>query len=76
LVVAESGLVESLAEAFPESRFFETEVEVFCPNMKLVNIKDVLAALEAARTPDLAAAGLSRPGADAPIASEVKDDIP
>jgi quinolinate synthase len=52
LVVAESGLVESLSEAFPESRFIETGTEVFCPNMKLVNIKDALAALEAVRTPE------------------------
>jgi quinolinate synthase len=59
LVIAESGLVETLAEAFPESLFFETRTEIFCPNMKLANIKDVLAALEAAWAPDLAARGES-----------------
>ena len=58
LIVAESGLVESLSESFPESLFFETATEIFCPNMKLVNIKDVLAALEAAWAPDLAAASM------------------
>ncbi|MDR1656403.1 MAG: quinolinate synthase NadA [Deltaproteobacteria bacterium] len=47
LIVSETGLAESLREAFPGSRFYETEVEVFCPNMKLVNIKDLLACLEA-----------------------------
>ncbi|MDR2456232.1 MAG: quinolinate synthase NadA [Deltaproteobacteria bacterium] len=59
LVIAESGLVETLAEAFPESLFFETGTEIFCPNMKLANIKDVLAALEAAWAPELAARGES-----------------
>ncbi|MDR1545763.1 MAG: quinolinate synthase NadA [Deltaproteobacteria bacterium] len=33
LVVGESGLVESLRAARPEKRFWETDVEVFCPNM-------------------------------------------
>jgi quinolinate synthase len=66
LVVCESGLVESLSEAFPESRFLETGAEVFCPNMKLVNIKDVLAALETvgAVAPGRLAAGLPAAGAD------------
>jgi quinolinate synthase len=59
LVVAESGLAESLSESFPESLFFEIETEMFCPSMKLVNIKDVLAALEAAWRPEAA----SREGA-------------
>jgi quinolinate synthase len=61
LVIAESGLVESLSETFPESRFFETETEVFCPNMRLVNIKDALARLEAvlASEAPAEAAGLS-----------------
>ena len=57
LVVSESGLAESLTIAFPESRFFETETEMFCPNMKLVNIKDVLAALETVWSPERLAAG-------------------
>jgi quinolinate synthase len=47
LMVSESGLVESLRLTYPQSRFFETPVEIFCPNMKLTNIKDILACLEA-----------------------------
>jgi quinolinate synthase len=47
LVICESGLVETLRQTLPESRFFETEVEIFCPNMKLTNIKDMLRCLEA-----------------------------
>jgi quinolinate synthase len=45
LIICETGLVESLRQAFPMKEFFESEVEVFCPNMKLVNIKDLLACL-------------------------------
>ncbi|MDR1308461.1 MAG: quinolinate synthase NadA [Deltaproteobacteria bacterium] len=47
LIVCESGLAESLRLSFPEGRFLETETEIFCPNMKLTNIKDMLACLEA-----------------------------
>ncbi|MDR1297819.1 MAG: quinolinate synthase NadA [Deltaproteobacteria bacterium] len=47
VVACESGLVETLQERCPQSRFLETETEVFCPNMKLTNLKDILAALEA-----------------------------
>lgn len=47
LVLCESGLVEWLRLKVPESRFFETETEIFCPNMKLTNIKDMLRCLEA-----------------------------
>jgi quinolinate synthase len=47
LVISESGLVECLRAKIPESRFHECEVEIFCPNMKLTNIKDMLHTLEA-----------------------------
>jgi quinolinate synthase len=47
VVLAEAGLAESLSLAFPGKAFHEPGVEIFCPNMKLTNIKDLLAALEA-----------------------------
>ncbi|MDR2386312.1 MAG: quinolinate synthase NadA [Deltaproteobacteria bacterium] len=47
LVICESGLVEWLNIKMPQSRFFEPDLEIFCPNMKLTNIKDMLQALEA-----------------------------
>jgi quinolinate synthase len=47
IVVAESGLIESLGISFPKKKFYELETEMFCPNMKLTNIKDILYALEA-----------------------------
>ncbi|MDR2459645.1 MAG: quinolinate synthase NadA [Deltaproteobacteria bacterium] len=46
LVIAESGLVISLAILNPGKKFYELETEMFCPNMKLTNIKDILYALE------------------------------
>jgi quinolinate synthase len=52
LIVCENGLVESLRLSFPDKRFHETDLEIFCPNMKLTNIKDMLACLEA-RGPSL-----------------------
>ncbi|MDR3135549.1 MAG: quinolinate synthase NadA [Deltaproteobacteria bacterium] len=57
LVACESGLVESLRLAKPQSRFFETETEIFCPNMKLTNIKDMLYCLEASLCPQAADEG-------------------
>jgi quinolinate synthase len=44
--VAEAGLSESLGQAYPEKEFFEPGLEIFCPSMKLTNIKDILRALE------------------------------
>ncbi|MDR3205420.1 MAG: quinolinate synthase NadA [Deltaproteobacteria bacterium] len=46
LVIFETGLVESLALSFPHSRFIELDEEIFCPNMKLNNLKDLLRVLE------------------------------
>jgi quinolinate synthase len=61
LIISESGLVESLKLAIPESRFFETDTEVFCPNMKLTNIKDMLHSLEAFQPSIAAGQGLVNP---------------
>ncbi|GHV56565.1 quinolinate synthase A [Deltaproteobacteria bacterium] len=45
IVVSEAGLAEFLAAAMPDKRFHETEAELFCPNMKLTNLKSILALL-------------------------------
>lgn len=47
IIVSETGLTESLIEAFPAKQFYETEAEIFCPNMKLTNLRSILATLEA-----------------------------
>jgi quinolinate synthase len=47
IVVSEAGLVETLSDSFPGKKFYELQTEMFCPNMKLTNIKDILSALEA-----------------------------
>ena len=47
IIVSEAGLAEFLAVSLPDKRFHETEVELFCPNMKLTNLKSILARLEA-----------------------------
>jgi quinolinate synthase len=47
IVVSEWGLIESLSESFPGKKFYELQTEMFCPNMKLTNLKDILSALEA-----------------------------
>ncbi|MDR1041053.1 MAG: quinolinate synthase NadA [Deltaproteobacteria bacterium] len=46
VVFCEAGLAETLSAAYPEKVFRETETEMFCPSMKLTNVKDVLKALE------------------------------
>ncbi|MDR1079533.1 MAG: quinolinate synthase NadA [Deltaproteobacteria bacterium] len=46
VLFCEAGLAETLARAFPARTFRETETEMFCPNMKLTNVKDVLRSLE------------------------------
>jgi quinolinate synthase len=51
IIVSEAGLAEFLTLARPEKNFYETEAEIFCPNMKLTNLKaviDRLKSLEAA----------------------------
>ncbi|MDR1036673.1 MAG: quinolinate synthase NadA [Deltaproteobacteria bacterium] len=61
LLFCEAGLSETLAQAFPAKIFRETETEMFCPSMKLTNVKDVLRALEGlvpAAMPDGMDAGL------------------
>ncbi|MDR0354499.1 MAG: quinolinate synthase NadA [Deltaproteobacteria bacterium] len=47
VIICEDGLTETLQERLPRARFVETNIEVFCPNMKLTNIKDLLFSLEA-----------------------------
>jgi quinolinate synthase len=47
IVVSEAGLAEFLAQARPEKNFHETEAEIFCPNMKLTNLKAVIDRLKA-----------------------------
>jgi len=42
IVVSEAGLAEHLTAARPDKNFYETEAEIFCPNMKLTNLKAVL----------------------------------
>ena len=42
IIVSEAGLAEFLASARPEKNFYETEAEMFCPNMKLTNLKTVI----------------------------------
>ncbi|MDR2338693.1 MAG: quinolinate synthase NadA [Deltaproteobacteria bacterium] len=63
ILIAECGLAEGLSRRFPEKTFIEPITEIFCPNMKLTNIKDILAVLEAhavAPLPYGAQAGLAR----------------
>jgi quinolinate synthase len=69
ILVAESGLRESLLEKFPGSALREVETEMFCPNMKLTNIKDVLRVLEACPSPaqgNLGAVSWGAPGESLP----------
>lgn len=47
IIVSEAGLAEFLAAARPEKNFYETEAEIFCPNMKLTNLKAVIDRLRA-----------------------------
>ena len=47
IIISEAGLAEYLAEILPEKVFFESEAEIFCPNMKLTTLKTMLARLEA-----------------------------
>lgn len=47
IIVCESGLIEYLIETLPNKTFHETEAEIFCPNMKLTNLKAIIAALNA-----------------------------
>ena len=42
IIVSEAGLAEFLTAAHPDKNFFETEAEIFCPNMKLTNLKAVI----------------------------------
>lgn len=46
LIVSEAGLAEYLAETLPDKRFYETEAEIFCPNMKLTTLKSMVERLE------------------------------
>ncbi|MDR2352668.1 MAG: quinolinate synthase NadA, partial [Deltaproteobacteria bacterium] len=47
ILVTESGLGESLRLNHPGKKIHELQTEMFCPNMKLTNIKDILAAMTA-----------------------------
>ncbi|MDR2947231.1 MAG: quinolinate synthase NadA [Candidatus Adiutrix sp.] len=47
IIVSEAGLAEYLASALPGKNFHETEAEIFCPNMKLTNLKSMVTRLEA-----------------------------
>ncbi|MDR1395051.1 MAG: quinolinate synthase NadA [Deltaproteobacteria bacterium] len=46
IIAAEAGLTESLAQAFPHKIFHDPGTEIFCPNMKLTNLRDIVAVLE------------------------------
>lgn len=46
IIVSESGLAEYLAETAPDKIFYETEAEIFCPNMKLTTLKNMAGRLE------------------------------
>ncbi|MDR1872841.1 MAG: quinolinate synthase NadA [Deltaproteobacteria bacterium] len=46
IVVSEMGLAESLAQAYPNKRFYDPGVEIFCPNMKLTGLRDLISSLE------------------------------
>lgn len=46
IVISEAGLAEYLAETMPDKRFYESEAEIFCPNMKLTTLKTMLECLE------------------------------
>jgi quinolinate synthase len=47
IVVSEAGLAEFLTASRPDKNFYETEAEVYCPNMKLTNLKAVIDRLKA-----------------------------
>jgi quinolinate synthase len=47
IIVSEAGLAEFLTLARPGKNFYETEAEIFCPNMKLTNLKAVIECLKA-----------------------------
>jgi hypothetical protein len=57
IIFCEAGLSDTMAGLFPDKVFRETETEMFCPNMKLTNIKDVLRALESLAEGELPEAG-------------------
>ncbi|MDR2611465.1 MAG: quinolinate synthase NadA [Deltaproteobacteria bacterium] len=63
LLLCEAGLAETLAAACPGKTFLEPDTEMFCPNMKLTNIKDVLRVME-----EHAASGRAGPPAAAAAA--------
>ncbi|MGL4208021.1 MAG: quinolinate synthase NadA [Candidatus Adiutrix sp.] len=46
VIVSEVGLAEYLTELLPHKVFHETEAELFCPNMKLTNLKSIIRSLE------------------------------
>lgn len=46
IIVSEAGLAEYLTETIPNKRFYETEAEIFCPNMKLTTLKSMVDCLE------------------------------
>jgi len=46
IIVSEAGLAEYLAKTLPNKRFYETEAEIFCPNMKLTTLKSMVERLE------------------------------
>ncbi|UQZ89106.1 hypothetical protein C4J81_07805 [Deltaproteobacteria bacterium Smac51] len=46
IILSETGLAGYLAESMPEKIFYETEAEIFCPNMKLTNLKSIINCLE------------------------------
>lgn len=50
IIVSEAGLAEYLTDTLPDKRFYETEAEIFCPNMKLTTLKSMVECLEKIRT--------------------------
>jgi quinolinate synthase len=70
IVASEVGLAETLRERHPEKLFHDPPTEMFCPSMKLVNIKDILAVLEDHASRAVRAAG---PPAAPPFADDFYD---
>ena len=46
IIVSEAGLAEFLTSSLSGKIFYETEAEIFCPNMKLTNLKSMVNRLE------------------------------
>jgi quinolinate synthase len=72
IVVSEMGLSESLAAQFPQKTFYDPGVEIFCPNMKLTNLRDMIAVLESFQL----RAGLVTHFGTRPLGGQFSHDLP